>query len=91
MKKLAKTLALFLVLSISTGGIAGAEDVETEIVAQHDTRFGDPFITADGRTFLSMSPLGASEHRLYELAADGTLSPRKFRGYRRSLSIGVGS
>ncbi|MEM9477837.1 MAG: L-dopachrome tautomerase-related protein [Pseudomonadota bacterium] len=75
MKYLSKTLAISLALGVSVLGAASAQELETEIVAQHDTRFGDPFITADGRTFLSMSPLGSSEHRLHELLDDGSLNP----------------
>ncbi|WP_171132484.1 MULTISPECIES: hypothetical protein [unclassified Ruegeria] len=41
--------------------------------ATHDTRYGDPFFSTDGRMFLSMSPLGASKAKLYERLSDGTM------------------
>lgn len=53
--------------------VSAAKNVETEVVASFDKRYGDPFISADGRMFLSMSPLGASTVKLYEQLEDGTL------------------
>ncbi|MEO1406704.1 MAG: L-dopachrome tautomerase-related protein [Pseudomonadota bacterium] len=49
------------------------QSVDIEVVATFGERYGDPFISKDGRIFLSMSPLGASTVKLYEYKADGEL------------------
>ncbi|MEM8995213.1 MAG: L-dopachrome tautomerase-related protein [Acidobacteriota bacterium] len=49
--------------------------MEPEVFATFDKRYGDPFFSTDGRMFMTMSPLGASDTRVYEMNSDGSMIP----------------
>lgn len=68
-----KSLLATTILTASFASPTFAESVETDVFATFDQRYGDPFISSDGRMFLSMSPLGVSKVKLYELLSDGSM------------------
>ncbi len=83
---LAAAAALGLFAASTT--IASAQDLE--VIAELETRPGNPAIGADGTIYLSMQPFDGPEYHVVRLENDGSLAPFPTPEISKSLSAVIG-